>query len=70
MYRLNLISKLYAEKAKLLDARACGTGKMKEKLALLSAGALSLTKSENIQPVKEFAQNVEMENAGLVCRVF
>ncbi len=70
MYRLNLISKLYAEKAKLLDARACGTGKMKEKLALLAAEALYLTKSDNIQPIKEFAQNVEMENSGLICRVY
>jgi hypothetical protein len=70
MYRLNLISRLYSEKSKLLDARGCGTGKLREKLALLSAQASSLTKSENVQLIKEFADNVDMENAGLVCKVY
>lgn len=70
MYRLNLVSKLYAEKSKILDARGCGTGKLRDKLALLGAEASSLTKSENIQPIKETAKKVDLENAGLVCRVY
>lgn len=70
MYRLNLVSNLYAEKSKLLDARGCGTGKLRDKLALLGAEALYLTKSENIQPIKETAKKVDMENSGMVCRVY
>lgn len=70
MYRLSLISKLYSEKTKLLDARGCGTGKIREKLASLSAQASYLIKSENIQSIKDFAQKVDLENSGLVCRVY
>ena len=70
MYRLNLVSKLYAEKAKLLDARGCGTGKLKDKLNTLSVQALYLLKSDNIQQIQGFANQADIANSGMVCKVF
>ncbi|MBS3090459.1 hypothetical protein J4433_01680 [Candidatus Pacearchaeota archaeon] len=70
MSRLSLVSKLYAEKSKLLDARGCGTGKLREKMSVLSTQASYLTKGGNIQMINDFVKQAENENNGLVCRVF
>jgi hypothetical protein len=70
MYRIILVSKLYAEKAKLLDARGCNTGKMAEKLATLATQASYLTKADNIQPILDFAKQVDDANKGILCHVY
>lgn len=70
MYRLSLVSKLYAEKAKLLDARGCGTGTLRDKLSTLSLQALSISKTDNIPLITEISKQVENVNNGMVCSVF
>ncbi|MFH0831833.1 MAG: hypothetical protein V1886_03135 [archaeon] len=70
MYRLSLVSKLYAEKAKLLDARGCGTGTLRDKLNSLSIQALSIAKTDNIQLIADISKQVENVNNGMVCSVF
>lgn len=70
LYRISTLSRLYAEKTKLLDARGCMTGDLNDKLIGLSYEALSLINSANIMQISDKAKVVENENGGLLCKVF
>ena len=70
MYRIDLLSRLYREKAKLLESKGCGTGRLKEKLAALSLAANFTAKSGRVFELNPSADEVENSNSELICRVF
>ncbi len=69
--RIDMLSQLYFEKAYLLDARGCSTGKLKSKLADLSTLSLSLIKTADILGLVDKVKEVESANEELAaCRPF
>ena len=70
MHRIDLLSRLYREKARLLESKGCGTGKLNEKLADLSFTASAAAKSGRVFEIDNAVKQVEDINSGLVCRIF
>jgi len=68
--RTSMLSRLYIEKTKLLDARGCATGKLSSKLLDLNYNALSLVSSANMVMLRDKAKEVESANNEIVCKVF
>ncbi|MFH1249278.1 MAG: hypothetical protein V1660_03940 [archaeon] len=68
--RISMLSKLYAEKTKLLDSRGCMTGELSKKLIDLSYEASGLIALSNIMPLNDKSIEVEYENEALICRAW
>lgn len=68
--RISLLSRLYIEKTRLLNARGCMTGKLSDKLSDLSYEALSLISSANVMQITDKAKEVENANNEIICKVF
>jgi hypothetical protein len=68
--RISLLSRLYIEKTRLLNARGCMTGNLDDRLSDLSYDALSLISSANVMQLGDKAKEVENANNELICKAF
>ena len=64
--RIKILSRLLAEKARLLSLRGCETGSLRDKLLELVA----IADKADLTAIKQKATEIEAINSALLCRVF